>query len=171
MASASGRGCGPEKRYDPCMQNRYAYDIGDMGKFALLNALAGSDLRLGVVWYLNPDEEDNNDGSFVDYSELRHCDEHIYDSLQRVLVEGLRSVAAVQRSQILASNTRFYSSPFTFRDLPSSNTTIRLRHRDRWLSGALDAVSGTDLDFLDPDNGFAPESVFRTGPYARSFRS
>ena len=30
------------------MQNSYVGDIGDFGKYALLNALAGDELRLGV---------------------------------------------------------------------------------------------------------------------------
>jgi hypothetical protein len=34
----------------------------DFGKYALLEALAGEDLRLGVHWYLNADEEANTDG-------------------------------------------------------------------------------------------------------------
>jgi hypothetical protein len=151
------------------MQNRYACDIGDMGKFALLNALAGADLQLGVVWYLNPDEENNNDGAIVEYPELRECDEHVYDSLQRVLGEGDRSVATIQRAEILPSSTRFFSAPFTVRDLPPSNTTARRKRREHWLSGAIDAASGADLVFLDPDNGFAPDSVVRSANGAQKY--
>jgi hypothetical protein len=143
------------------MQNRYACDVGDMGKFALLKALIGADLQLGVVWYLNPDEEANADAAFVDYPELRACDEQLYDSLHSVCEQGKRSVAAIEQVGILPANTRFFSAPFTFQDLPPANTTGRLRHRERWLSAAVDAVSGADLIFLDPDSGFAPDSSFR----------
>ena len=42
------------------MQNRYVGDIGDFGKYGLLRAHFGRKyqipLRLGVVWYLFPDE-------------------------------------------------------------------------------------------------------------------
>lgn len=151
------------------MQNRYACDIGDMGKFALLNALAGADLQLGVVWYLNPDEERNNDGAIVEYPELRECDQPVYDSLQRILAGGERSVAAIQQAGILPSDTRFFPEPFTFRDLPTSNTTARIKRRQHWLSAALDATAGADLVFLDPDNGFAPDSVFRSANGAQKY--
>jgi len=49
------------------MQDRYAGDIGDLAKFALLRALGGDGLRLGVVWYLNINEEENRDGSHTEY--------------------------------------------------------------------------------------------------------
>jgi hypothetical protein len=35
------------------MRDSYVADIGDFGKYALLNALAGNDLRLGVLWCRN----------------------------------------------------------------------------------------------------------------------
>ena len=44
------------------MRHEYVGDIGDFGKYALLKALAGNDLTLGVVWYLNVVNESNNDG-------------------------------------------------------------------------------------------------------------
>lgn len=44
------------------MQNRYAGDIGDFGKFGLLRALRGSGLSIGVNWYLVPDETRIGDG-------------------------------------------------------------------------------------------------------------
>ena len=45
------------------MQNSYVSDIGDFGKYALLNALAGHELRLGVNWYLNADEKNSPHGT------------------------------------------------------------------------------------------------------------
>ena len=47
------------------MQDRYVGDVGDFGKYGLLRALCGGDLTLGVVWYLYPDEEANNDGDDI----------------------------------------------------------------------------------------------------------
>ena len=47
------------------VQDRYVGDVGDFGKYGLLRALCGGDLTLGVVWYLYPDEEANNDGDDI----------------------------------------------------------------------------------------------------------
>ena len=48
------------------MQNRYTGDVGDFGKYGLLRALTQPEMqeetKLGVVWYLNPDEAGNQDG-------------------------------------------------------------------------------------------------------------
>lgn len=48
------------------MQDRYAGDIGDFGKFALLKELERQELTVGVNWYKTEplDSEKNSDGSF-----------------------------------------------------------------------------------------------------------
>jgi len=45
------------------MQNLYTGDIGDYAKYSLLRAL-GRSCRLGVAWYLFPDENNKKDGRF-----------------------------------------------------------------------------------------------------------
>jgi hypothetical protein len=42
------------------MQDRYAGDIGDFGKFALLRALEGAGLSVGVNWYKTDTAPDEN---------------------------------------------------------------------------------------------------------------
>ncbi|MGP8245103.1 MAG: hypothetical protein ACLQVN_11370 [Bryobacteraceae bacterium] len=93
------------------MQDRYVGDIGDFGKYALLKALAGDGLRLGVHWYLNANEEANTDGKFTDYQHLRSCDAPLFDALQDLVRGGRRSVGEVERAMILPANTVFYSLP------------------------------------------------------------
>ena len=48
------------------MQDRYAGDIGDLFKLALLRGIS-SGYSLGLAWYHFPDEGHNNDGRHVDY--------------------------------------------------------------------------------------------------------
>lgn len=48
------------------MQNRYTGDIGDFAKYGLLRAL-GEGNKLGIVWYLYPDESHNEDGKHTAY--------------------------------------------------------------------------------------------------------
>jgi len=141
------------------MQNRYAGDIGDFGKYALLKALAGENLRLGVVWYLNTSEEDNRDGSRVNYEHLRHCDPWLHDALAE-LRRSNRSVHTVKAAGLLPVNAVYYSEPICSleegkRPLPM----VRARSRAAWHRSALDAVSEADLVFVDPDNGIAVKNV------------
>jgi hypothetical protein len=50
------------------MQDRYSGDVGDFGKFGLLrHILNGSQLKLGINWYLFPNEDHNEDGRFINY--------------------------------------------------------------------------------------------------------
>jgi hypothetical protein len=55
------------------VQNKYAGDVGDFGKYALLNFMQEkSGLSLGVVWYLvEPDHTDGDhqakDGKHISY--------------------------------------------------------------------------------------------------------
>ncbi len=138
------------------MQNRYVCDIGDFGKYALLRALIRDDLRLGVVWYLNPNEEENCDGSLVTYlqnaneSGFRSGDPELYDALRRLLRRGQRNILSVQQSGILRAPTLFYDAPLTFAGVDLAK---RKGHRDRWCREALEATEKAQIVFFDPDNG------------------
>ena len=59
------------------MQDRYAGDIGDYGKFGMLRALASEGLSVGVNWYLvetSQQEASVNDGQKLIPERLTSCD-------------------------------------------------------------------------------------------------
>jgi len=138
------------------MQNRYVCDIGDFGKYGLLRALIRDDLRLGVVWYLNPNEEENSDGGLVTYlqdgkeSEFRQCDPELYDALRGLLQREQRNIFSVQQSGILRMPTLFYDTPLTFSGVDLAK---RKEHRDQWCREALRTTENAQIVFFDPDNG------------------
>jgi hypothetical protein len=133
------------------MQNRYAGDVGDFGKYGLLRCLCGEPplLSLGVVWYLVSDEP-RNDGRHIGYlepanaREFQDCDPKLYRALQKV--KACREVAAIERSGVLRG-AAFFSKP------------VDTGNREAWLRQALNAVAGRDLVFLDPDNGLEVKST------------
>jgi hypothetical protein len=134
------------------MQDRYAGDIGDFGKYGLLRMLAAPPLSLGIVWYRIPDALRGTDGQRTGYLDapvrFRACDPPLFDALRDMVQNGRRSVSEVLSRDLLptlsCSDDRFLTSP---------------TGRDPWLSDAQDATAGCDLVFLDPDNGLAPSSV------------
>ena len=69
---------------------KYVGDIGDYAKFRLLRALL-CDRRLGLSWYLFPDEG-NNDGRHIDYldppTKWRCFDEQTFDTLKDISQYG-----------------------------------------------------------------------------------
>ena len=150
------------------MQDRYVGDVGDFGKYGLLRCLTGqreaqlaSDpMRLGVVWYIYPDES-NGDGKFTGYltdspknhTEFRVCDPDLYDAMRHLVETGNRNVAAVQRNRILPENTLYYEPSLSFpRQMPRSEREVK---RANWFDGALDATADADVIFVDPDNSLS----------------
>lgn len=136
------------------MQNRYVGDVGDFVKLALLRALSPGH-RLGVVWYLVPDESHNGDGRHVSYlgkNEWRHLDPQVFDSLAKIVESGERSIAALERLGLLRC-CQFVSDLLP---LPAAYAA-RAIARAEWLDGAVDQIRDCNLVFLDPDNGLQPE--------------
>ena len=151
------------------MQNRYVGDVGDFGKYGLLRHLAGQReaspspeaTRLGIVWYLYPDESHNADGKYTGYlddtpsnhSRFRACDPDLYDTMRHLVETGRRNILAVQRSRILPCDTLYYEPSLSFpRQMPRSQ---RETARANWFEGALQASAEADVIFVDPDNSLS----------------
>jgi hypothetical protein len=157
------------------MQDRYAGDIGDFLKLGLLRALSCAaaglpGLRVGVVWYLVPDESHNQDGRHVAYLDtsrplsdrLRRCDPDLYDRLARLVASGARSVEALEGSGVLPENSRTAPEVLSFASIGATSASgriARVARRAAWLESAVSATAGCDVVFLDPDNGIAAEGA------------
>jgi len=140
------------------MQNRYAGDIGDYGKLGLLRSLSRTGLRIGVNWYLTPDEDHNGDGRHTDYlrdDSFRSFDEELWWKLREIVDSGQRSVAALENADLL--NAAYYHEVLDFK-----KTTDRSSFREKWHSDALARLADADIVFLDPDNGLMVKSAERT---------
>jgi hypothetical protein len=140
------------------VQNRYAGDVGDYVKLALLRALSPS-LRLGVAWYLYPDEGHNSDGRHTAYLTQpgiwRHLDPQLFDRLRQV-ASGDRSVTALQALGLL--NATFAGEPLVQRAEPC---LLRSNSRASWFERQLRLLHGCELVFADPDNGLTDDNPTR----------
>lgn len=158
------------------MQNRYVGDSGDFGKYGLLRDL-GADLRLGVVWYLTPDESHNKDGKHITYLKsspakpcvYRDCDPDLFSYLAEIVHSGQRTVRSVRQRGVLPDGTCYFEDALSFEGMPSIGPrarSARLDHRARWLERAMLATRDVDMVFLDPDNGIesATQRQTRKGP-------
>ena len=151
------------------MQNRYVGDVGDFGKYGLLRALCNftevpispPQFRLGIVWYLYPDEPHNRDGEYTDYlvgtaandAAFRVCDRSLYDELSRWVAAGNRNITAVRHSDIFPSDTAYYGRSLSYTS--GATRSSRQAARASWLRGALEATTEADMIFIDPDNGIS----------------
>lgn len=134
------------------MQNRYAGDVGDFGKLGLLRQIVSSEHRIGVNWYLAPDESHNADGKHIGYimdKRYNGCDDALRDSLKEI-VNSQRSVSALEAMALIPNAIYFHEVLYS----PSQPFSRR-----KWHLKALEVLSSTDIVFLDPDNGFLVKSV------------
>lgn len=133
------------------MQDRYAGDIGDFGKFGFLRELERGGLSLGINWYLTfPEgkEQKQNDGRYTDILQYESCDKQLADVLHTISGSGPeRSVEALERSGLLKSAI-YYREPAGIKE-----------KRVKWHRQALDILKQADVVFLDPDNGLLVKSV------------
>lgn len=141
------------------MQDRYAGDIGDYVKLALLRAISPG-LSLGIVWYLYPDEGHNTDGRHIGYldqlKKWRDLDPELFDVLLST-VRDLTSVDALQTSG-LSHGARFAAEPIVTGGLPARE---RSDARQAWFDRTMTALKGCELVFADPDNGLIDDSPHR----------
>lgn len=143
------------------MQHRYVGDVGDFGKYALLNALACSGLRLGVIWYLNEFEEDNADGNFIYFGHLESLDSQLYKRLGQIR-ETKRHLSQIHSGGVLPADTLFFDGVLPRPDAPCYSQRQRepeKRRREAWFGKANEAMSTAQLVFLDPDNGIEPSGL------------
>lgn len=151
------------------MQHRYVGDVGDFAKYSLLRTLAEceSELQLGVLWYLFPDESHNGDGRHVSYLNepgFQARDPELHAQLKDLVVSGKRSIAAIEEGNIL-NRAKFFSEGVAVNGPPG----VRLSHRREWFANGLKALGNCDLVFFDPDNGIETSSLkksdYRAGKY------
>jgi hypothetical protein len=161
------------------MQDRFACDIGDYGKFSLLKALVGNELRLGVVWYLNPRDAEvggGHVGYLCDPDQYQRFDPSVYDVLRRLNTDGERNLRAMQREagrdgNVLPRTTLFYEKPVLspeWEELKGAQLRGRLcEWRIEWHAGAVRAMRDAQVVFLDPDNGLMDASPRHGRPFRR----
>ena len=134
------------------MQDRYVGDIGDFVKLGILRGLQPG-RRLGVAWWLYPDESHNTDGRHIGYlqkpAEWRARDPELFDGLSRIVAANDRRVAALEAAGVLPD------AVFANEVAPTTGTPAeRAVQRRHWLDRIEARLRLCDLVFVDPDNGF-----------------
>lgn len=146
-------------RKEGILQDRYAGDVGDFVKLALLRALLPSH-KLGVAWYHFPDEEHNKDGRHIGYLGQRdmyaHLDLELFDHL-----DGAVKQARTISSLLPALPGAIHSSEFL--DVSAVPNARRRQFRMTWFARTLAEVERCDLVFADPDNGIVDDQDWRKG--------
>lgn len=145
------------------MQDRYAGDIGDYGKIALLRELHNQGLSIGVNWYrtepLAFETNRNggykqNDGAYGISPELKVCDPDLAEILTKIATDDHnRSVCSLESANLIPDAV-YYPD------------TVPVDNREDWHANALSFFrkNNADLVFLDPDNGLLVPSAKKGSP-------
>lgn len=137
------------------MQDRYAGDIGDYGKIALLRSLQAQGLSIGVNWYKvqTLESEKKADGAFRQKDgkyqipeNLRQCDPILADTLTQIFFSDDRSIESIEKADLIPG-TLYYNEPIT------------VAARNEWHREALRKLKEANIVFVDPDNGLLVKSV------------
>lgn len=136
------------------MQDNYIGDIGDYGKYGLLRVVCSKRLSLSVNWYkvIPKKVGKQEDGKYINYLSMpsiyREYDPPLFDSLQRIVYEQKnRSIKTVEQENLF--HAQYFSDEIGI-------------NRLAWHKNALLQTKGTDVIFLDPDNGLETLNMFRT---------
>lgn len=135
------------------MKNQYIGDIGDYGKYGLLRYLSEQGVRIGINWYLTPDDgrTDGNHTEYLHDDRMRTYDAVLYDSMGHLAFIAEKSIHQVEQAGILDSS-RFFHEPM---DFDSLHWCERADARLIWHHNAMDVLKEADLVFADPDNGLS----------------
>lgn len=132
------------------MQERYFGDAHDFVKFALLRHLQRAlGVKVGINWYVAPPEA-NGDGEhrgFLDNPQWHAWDAGLAEALSPFRHPAQRTLAAFSGAGILPADTPSFTEPVPAMD------------RRSWHQRALRAMTGAEVVFLDPDNGFLSPSM------------
>jgi hypothetical protein len=92
------------------MQDRYAGDVGDFGKFGLLRHLCGTTatdtepyLKPGVIWYKTtpgPAEQTKPDGEFAQYLQTASKKPRLYNECDALLFKALADIRIRDRTMV-----------------------------------------------------------------------
>ncbi|MGQ0667445.1 MAG: hypothetical protein ACT4O4_10445 [Nitrospiraceae bacterium] len=129
------------------MKNQYFGDVHDYRKYGLLRAIQTIGTgKLLVAWMLTSDDK-SRDGRFRSYLQdpdaWKRYDPELFDGLEEILRPApAPKVSLIEGSQLLPRTT-YYSAV-----VPDAR-----QDREAWCEGLLCATRGSDLVFVDPDNG------------------
>ena len=135
------------------MQNNFVGDIGDYGKYGLLREICAQPLSLSVNWYrvISKENPKQNDGKYIGYlsdpNRYKKYDPSLYEALHKIVVqEHTREIERIERERLFPA---IYFSK------------VVDKNRADWHREALAQTKGTDVVFLDPDNGLETACMHR----------
>ncbi|MCR5294957.1 MAG: hypothetical protein K6E30_07275 [Lachnospiraceae bacterium] len=135
------------------MKNQYIGDIGDYGKYGLLRYLSSQGIKIGVNWYLTPNDE-RTDGLHTGYLNMPEMKD--YDPELFMKMKELAPIAREEKTVQMVEESGLFSGFIFYHEKLNTDDKFfneREAERERWHQNALRQLEGAKLVFVDPDNG------------------
>lgn len=141
------------------MRDEYVGDVGDFGKYVLLNELrkiVGQETKIGINWYYNTRPapafrylSDNN------FPQSKNMDEAALLASLKNIYENRKSRLSDIEYKGIVQGCICYQEPIPY----SQPHKDRKECRKQWFKRSLGALDNADIIFLDPDNGIPPANL------------
>ena len=100
------------------MNDAFVGDIGDYGKYGLLRVLTRrTHFQLGVVWMRTATIKVFE---YLERGELVNCDRKLYQALQPLVYSGAQTIAGLEASGALPTDTIYFDKLLDFRGMPAN---------------------------------------------------
>lgn len=136
------------------MQDNYIGDIGDYGKYGLLREVCAEAMSLSVNWYRVVPKKTGkkDDGKYINYLSMpqlyREYDPTLFDSLYKIVkLEQERRIERIEKENVL-------QAVYFSKEIGAGRLS--------WHRQALEKTQGTEVVFLDPDNGLETSKMYQT---------
>ena len=143
------------------MKDQYFADLGDYGKYGLLRFLAERGVKIGINWYLTPDDG-STDGKYTEYlsQPMKEwmVDTRLFEDLSKIYKKQKRTVRNVEAANLIPQAS-YYSICLSQDELSAREREI---NRNRWFEDSLNVLKEAELIFADPDNGISCSATART---------
>lgn len=151
------------------MRDEYVGDIGDFGKFILLNelsALCGDNHKIGINWYYNicptPAFRYLSNGNL---SELTDMAGVLFTQLKNIHENRMPRLLDINKGKVIPE-FKFYSAAIPYPKIIND----REGARNQWFKDSHKDLREINIVFLDPDNGIAPPTVKKSHVNIRTLR-
>jgi hypothetical protein len=129
------------------VRDEFVGDIGDFGKYILLNKLSelcGDKARIGINWYYN----DRPGGAFRYLSNMNAniygpSAAALFDALKRIVDADKEKLSKIENSSALPKSFTYYRE----------SIPVKKNARAQWFQNSMDRLKEANVIFLDPDNG------------------
>jgi hypothetical protein len=132
------------------MHDQFVADVGDFGKYIMLNKLSeivNGGFKIGINWYYN--KRPTNTLAYLYNPEYTQLDSNLLSKL-KTIIDSKRLLRIWEDSVLPKSHFVHYHDEIPYK---ASSPSEREENRKGWFQDSIEKLKDAQIVFLDPDNG------------------